>query len=164
MFKKKSNHSIINLLLFSFFIFSCSNKNFAEANLHDFNIEDIKFDVVEKNLSFDDTLPNLSKNYLKTLFDNNLKTDGFEGSLSISVLDFKNITSDIEDGKKVNLSFNYKLNIQKKLLNRTKSISGSVNEFATITGDFSLNDLEDLVTQTEKNIIKRFWIQLSKLN
>lgn len=48
MFKKKSNHSIVNLLLFSFFIFSCSNKNFAEANLHDFNTEDIKFDVVEK--------------------------------------------------------------------------------------------------------------------
>ena len=45
---KKSNYSIFNLLLFSFFIFSCSNNNFAEANLNNFNAEDIKFDVVEK--------------------------------------------------------------------------------------------------------------------
>ena len=161
---KKSNYSIFNLLLFSFFIFSCSNNNFAEANLNNFNAEDIKFDVVEKSLSFDGTLPNISKNYLKNLFDNNLKTDGFEGSLSIFVLDFKNETSDIEDGKKVNLSFNYKLNIQKKYQSSTKSISGAVSEFVTITGDFSLNDLENLVAETEKNIIKRFWIQLSNLN
>ena len=161
---KKSIYSFFNILLFSFFIFSCSNSNFAEVKLHNFNAEDIKFDVVEKSLSFDGTLPNISKNYLKTLFDNNLKTDGFEGSLSIFVLDFKNEISDIEEGKKVNLSFDYKLNIQKKYQSNTKSISGTVSEFVTITGDFSLNDLEKLVTKAEKNLIKRFWIQLSKLN
>lgn len=161
---KKSIYSIFNLLLFSFFIFSCSNKNFAEANLHDFNVEDIKFDVVEKDLSFDNTFSDVTKNYLKNLFDNNLKTDGFEGDLSLLVLDFKNETLDIKDGKKVNLSFNYKLNIQKKYKSNTKSISGTVSEFVTITGNFSLNDLENLVAKAEKSLIKRFWIQLSKLN
>jgi hypothetical protein len=91
-------------------------------------------------------------------FNEKVKVDGFDGKILFSINDYHEKIYNIEDGKKIEVTMT--IFIKKETNNKlnSKNYSISIKEFSSITGDFSINDLDALKINTQKNLI----IRLSK--
>lgn len=147
-----------------FFIFitlaSCTNVDakFEPINLSKY--EKISFDAVEKELSIDTTLPVNVANHLKYWFSEKVKVNGFEGSLLLIINNYQEIVSNIDNGKKVEIIIDFSIRVE-KASSKMEFINGQIKEFSTITGDFSLLEVDSMIESTQKNIIFRLSKDLS---
>ncbi len=150
------------IVLFTFLVIGCEMNSKQIINLEQFNYEVIKFDTVSKKLfnnyqdkSYDHEM--MSKLILYW-FDNKIKTDGFDGSLEVSI---KKI--DIKRIKEINY---YKFSIaisleffEQKNDNNSKTFSVNSNEYGEINGSFSIKDQDaldiNLMHQSLKSISKK---------
>ena len=96
-------------------------------------------------------------------FNNKIKLKGFEGEMSIFIEDYSEEITNIPDGKKVEIYVNFKIFIR-NTQNKTKNISGEVKSFSEISGDFSLNELDNLIEDTQYNLVLQLANKLSKYN
>ena len=142
------------LLLFILLI-GCEMNSEQLVKSEQINFGDIKFNAVSKDLKFTNNQEGkeveITKKLLKDWFNNNVKINGFEGTLTV------NVTS-IEVNKiKKNeyYSFKISLNIEfleaNEILNKRKIYKINSIEYGNIEGSFSIKDTENL----NKNIISK---------
>ena len=139
-------------IILGFLMSGCqANESFIDPLRADF--ENIKFNVVSKDLNFsnnqDGTDVEFAKKLVKHWFDNNVKIDGFDGNLSINV-------NSIEINKtKKDEYYRFEINISiefletNEVLNERKIYKINSIEYGDIEGSFSIKDTENL----NKNII-----------
>jgi len=144
-------------ILIYFFIAGCkANESFINPLKPEF--ETMSFNVVQKQLIFEQELPNHLQKLLSQWFDQRVKIDGFDGDMKFIVSSFDQEISSIEDGKKVDVSLSFKVLINNPSLSKTKRIDGSIASYGTITGDFSLAEFDTIIHNTQSDLI----IRLSK--
>lgn len=149
-FFKKKIYATLLFFFISPFVFA------KEANLA--NKEDIFFDVVQKKIEFDEKFPLNLQNDIERWFSQKIKVNGFDGSLRFFLSDYEEIITNIEKGKKVDLSFHFAIDIVKENPIINQKIIGNVYSYSSMTGNFSLNDFDEEIKKTQDHLI----IQLHK--
>lgn len=151
-----------NTLLFLVCFITLSNYSFS--NTH-FSLKDIKtlyFDVVEKELFLDNTFNSDISVSIKTIFDNKIKVNGFEGIIKISLFEFKEVITTTDKSKRVDLSIKFnKEIISQKYQKKRNQYYGEVNSYGTIDGRFSINDFEKMTEEVQWELIKRLFNELN---
>ena len=141
-------------IIFTLIFVSCSAK---ESLIDPINPQfgTISFDVVQKELILKIDIPSNLKNLINQWFDNKVKINGFDGQMTFTINDYREETSTIVDGKRVNIFLSFSLILTKPTLSQKKYVEGSVTSFGTLTGDFSLNDFEVVIQNTQSDLIMR---------
>ncbi len=116
----------------------------------------IKFNVVEKAISFDESLPNEFIENLSKWFENRVKVSGFEGDVFFEFFDYTHNTEIIDDGKKIILSLSFSVTAKNNTLSNKKIFKGKVSNYGNIQGSFSLNDFDVLIHNTQNQLINNF--------
>tara|TARA_B100000963_G_scaffold361034_1_gene394491 strand:- start:2031 stop:2501 length:471 start_codon:yes stop_codon:yes gene_type:complete len=142
------------ILIFAFIFASCSaNESLIDPINPDLKI--ITFDVVQKNLISKEDLPVNLQKLINQWFDNKVKINGFDGLMTFEITDYIEEISIIDEGKRVDTSLSFTLVLTKPTLSKTKYIEGTVTSFGTLSGEFSLNDFESVIQNTQSNLIER---------
>lgn len=142
------------LILIAFYISSCvANESFIDNIQTDF--QSITFDVVQKELIIEKKIPNHLKILINKWFDEKVKINGFDGNMTFTITNFNQETSFISNGKRIDATLSFKVNLNKPTLSRKKIIEGTVSSYGTIEGDFSLSDFETVIQNTQSDLIIR---------
>ena len=142
------------LIIFGFFIVGCNaNETLIDSLNPEF--ETMSFDVVQKKLVIEQDLPNSLNILVSKWFDENVKINGFNGDMIFTISDYKEETSLISEGKRIDLNLSFNVLLRKPLLSQKKLIQGNVSSYGTISGDFSLNDFDTLIENTQIDLILR---------
>ena len=112
------------------------------------NFENIKFNAVSKNLNFNNSEVGDEVDYTKKLitnwFNNNIKIDGLEGNLDVSVDSIKIEKKRKNEYYRFEINLNIKFTEKNQTLNKTKSYIVNSIEYGDIQGNFSIKDIETL--------------------
>ena len=136
-----------------FLSISCANNIVIKESIPE--LDTMSFDVVEKKLIINQILPFTLENLIGEWFSNKVKVAGFEGKLTFSVTKFSQEISQIDNGKRVDLSLNFNAIIEKPSLSQKKYIEGIVTSFGSIDGNFSLAEFDTVIENTQKDLILR---------
>ena len=137
----------LTLLLFVLFI-GCEMNSEQLIKSENINFENIKFNAVSKDLKFTNIQEGpeveTTKKLVKDWFDNNVKIDGFDGNLSISVtsIDINKIKKDEYYRFEINISVEFLET--NEVLNKRKIYKINSIEYGDIEGSFSIKDTENL--------------------
>lgn len=144
----------IFLFLSIFFFNSCipSNELISSDVL---DLENNFFDVVSKELKYEAKVPVKFSSILEEWFQKNVKVNGFEGSMKFIVEKYSEEIQNIENGKKVSIHLNYLILIEKPSVSYEKKIYGDVSSYGSISGTFSINDFEKIISNAQLDIINR---------
>ena len=142
------------LIIFGFFIVGCNaNETLIDSLNPEF--ETMSFDVVQKKLVIEQDLPNTLNILVSKWFDEKVKINGFNGDMIFTISDYKEETSLISEGKRIDLNLSFNLLLRKPLLSQQKLIQGNVSSYGTISGDFSLKDFDTVIKNTQIDLILR---------
>ena len=142
------------IIIFGLFIGGCNaNESFIDPLKPEF--ETMSFDVVQKQLVLEQELPEYIQTLLSQWFDQRVKIDGFDGDMKFIVTDFNQEISSIDDGKRVDISLLFRVNLNKPSLSQTKLIEGNISSYGTLTGNFSLNEFDTVIQNTQSDLILR---------
>ena len=134
--------------LFLFFIFiGCEMNSKQIIKPEKFTFETVKFDTVSKIL-FNELKNNSSDHeiiseIIQYWFDNRIKTDGFDGSLSVNVKQIQFYREKKQDYYKFSISLSLEF-IEKKSSTNTKTYNVNTNEYGEIVGSFAIKDQDSL--------------------
>tara|TARA_Y200000002_G_C22648739_1_gene650359 strand:- start:691 stop:1155 length:465 start_codon:yes stop_codon:yes gene_type:complete len=143
--------NIVTILLF-FFFYNINIGYSSNGLLND--ISNLKFDAVEKKLVIDDSFPNFLLKNINYWFDNKIKVNGIDGKLIFKISSYSEKISQIDNGKKVDITFNFEYLMQKS--KHTKNTyKAEINSYGTMSGDFSLNDFDKIIETTQLDLIFR---------
>ena len=117
--------------------------------------ETMSFDVVQKKLVIKQDLPDTLNIIVSKWFDEKIKINGFNGDMIFTISDYKEETSLISEGKRIDLNLSFNLLLRKPLLSQQKLIQGNVSSYGTISGDFSLKDFDTVIKNTQIDLILR---------
>ncbi len=152
---------VINSKLFIFYAFIISIfLNFIppsfsyEKDIKLFN--KIFFDVVEKDFEFKGYFPDRVRNLTSGWINNKVKISGVDGKVSFVFFEYEEKTKLIDDGKRVDISMSFNLNITKSSLSKKKIIQGKVKSYGEIKGSFTLNDFDEVINNAQTELIKIF--------
>ena len=145
-------NTFIVLLIFLFVNCSTSNAIVETTNP---KFETMTFDAVSKNLIFEGDFPKNFTNLSRKWFDNKVKINGFEGNMIFTLKNYSEKNSKISDGRKIDISVEFQVLLEKSSLSQKKVIKGKVNSFSTLTGDFSLSEFDQLIIKTQSDLILR---------
>ena len=157
---KKISILILFSFIFSPFLFGC-NQNTYVASKKNFTFEKINFDVVEKEIFIDKSLPIKIQNQINLWFSSSVVVDGFGGKVEIHISNYNEKISNFDNKKKIDLNLDFKVVETKG--NDKKSFNGTVSTFSEISGDFSLNEFDSLVFETQMNLIDRLILELKSI-
>ena len=153
----------LTLLIFFFLISGCQNQ-ITVIEKYEPLFREIKINTAEKktnligsiNGKHDNTLLNLLKNWA----DNDIKTNGFEGILTIDLVSISTSELRINNGVRIEMKLEVDFIITKKTIVKKTLIKFKGEEFGEITGDYSLNDKEIQINNIAKKIVERLSIKL----
>lgn len=134
--------------------FFSSNKTFPE----------IYFDAVEKELYFQDDIPVSIRDITSGWFEEKVKVNGYEGLVRISFTEYEEIITVLNDGKKIDMSLNFLINFTYPNNLKKKEISGSVNSFGIINGNFSISEFDALVMASRFELLSQLSNKISNSN
>lgn len=134
--------------------FFSSNKTFPE----------IYFDAVEKELYFQDDIPVSIRDITSGWFEEKVKVNGYEGLVRISFTEYEEIITVLYDGKKIDMSLNFLINFTYPNNLKKKEISGSVNSFGIINGNFSISEFDALVMASRFELLSQLSNKISNSN
>ena len=135
-------------LLVSFFLLGCNLNSEQLVNLEKYTFDDIKFNAVSKNLSFENSVSeiegDIAKKEIQNWFNNKIKTDGLEGELSIVVDPIKIKKTKYDEYYKFEINLSMKFFEINKILNSEKVYKVNSIEFGEIKGSFTIKDQDNL--------------------
>ena len=141
-------------IFFSFFIVAC-NANEPLINAINPEFETMYFDVVQKDLVIEKDLPENLNFLVSKWFEEKVKINGFNGNMIFTISDYKEESSLISDGKRIDLSLSFNVLLIKPLLSQKKLIQGKVTSYGTLSGDFRLNEFDTVIKNTQIDLILR---------
>ena len=133
------------------FLSCSSNQNIPIKKNIEFNT--ISFEVVEKKIIIKSELPLNTNRLINEWFEKNVKVNGFEGLLIFQIDSYKEALIDIPNGKRVDISMTFSVVINKPALSQKHFIEGNVDVFGEISGNFSLDDLDNMILNTQFDLI-----------
>lgn len=144
-----------SLLTISFFLISCSTTStiVGEDKL---DLTSIYFDVVTKDLKFEGEFPNIVVLTTKKWFDSKVKINGLDGDMTLFLKNYRENISFVDNGKRVDVSFDFELIIKKNSLSSKKTIAGNVKSYSSLKGTFSISDFEKLIKNTQIDLVELF--------
>ena len=142
------------IILVFFLLVNCSNSS-AVVERPDPQFESMTFDAVTKNLIFEGDFPKHFTNLSNQWFDNKVKINGFEGNMIFILKNYSEQSSKINDGRKIDITVEFQVLIEKSSLSQKKVIKGKVNSFSTLTGNFSLAEFDQLIIKTQTDLVLR---------
>ena len=134
-------------LFFIFIFIGCEMNSKQIIKPEKFTYDKVKFNAVSKN--FENKFENISPDHtimseiIQYWFDNRIKTDGFEGNLSVLV---KQIQFDREkklDYYKFSISLSLEF-IEQKSSTNVKTYTVNSKEYGEINGSFAIKDQDNL--------------------
>ena len=143
-------YSFIYLLCFS----GCSSIN-AVVDIDKPNFEIMTFDVVSKELNFEGPFPEYLVILTNQWFNSKVKVNGLDGNMVMTLNNYIEETSLINDTKRIDIFLNFRIVLQKPTLSKRKIIEGMVSSYGTLTGDFSLSEFDQLIENTQTDLILR---------
>lgn len=159
-FTNKFIKEIINTKKFIFlhttliFIFMTScNNNASSLDQETLQLYEMTFDVVEKELILKGSYPKEVTELIEKWFDVKVKINGFDGKIVLTFYDYLEEISKIKDGKRIDISLKFNANILNNNSTRKKNIEGEVKVFGTLTGDFTLNEFDIIIQNTQNDLI-----------
>ncbi len=140
-------------LVILLFLFGCQN-SISDVKPLIMNYNEVPIDVVEKELLINTNIPNKMNTMLTSWFNKKVKVNGFQGKVLFEITKYQEMISNIEDGKKVDVTLDLKILIDSKdQLSSQKNYEIKLNEFGTITGNFSLSEVDTIIENLQKNIV-----------
>ena len=154
------------IIFIIFFILSCkTTEPLIKVNKE--QIDMISFDAVTKSLEFKDfeqnQLNSIGKQLIYEWYNEQIKTNGFEGNLKVIVTNLDTNTEKKEDYFKVTANISIEFNLDNNTLSSKRSLNVSASEFSEISGKFSILDQENLSANTLKATLKKITIELNNL-
>ena len=147
------------LILFLFVIFfgcEMNSEQLVKPINQDINI--IKFDAVSKNLIFENFQEginvDIAKKEITNWFDNKIKINGFDGSLTVLVNSIVIDEIKKDEYYRFQITINIHLIESSETLNSKKLYKINSKEYGEINGSFSISDQETLNINTIKKSIK----------
>ena len=137
-------------LLVSFYLFGCNLNSEQLVNIDKYTFDEVKFNAVSKNLSFDNldidtnTDVNIAKKVIQNWFDSKIKTDGLEGKLNVVVDPIKIKKTKYDEYYKFEINLSMKFSETNKILNSEKVYKVNSIEFGEIKGSFTIKDQDNL--------------------
>ena len=137
-------------LLVSFYLFGCNLNSEQLVNIDKYTFDEIKFNAVSKNLSFDNldidtnTDVNIAKKVIQNWFDSKIKTDGLEGKLNVVVDPIKIKKIKYDEYYKFEINLSMKFSEINKILNSERVYKVNSIEFGEIKGSFTIKDQDNL--------------------
>ena len=118
------------------------------------NYDEVSVDVVEKELIVITDIPDQLDLMLTNWFNKKVRVNGFQGKVLFEISEYQEVISNIENGKKVDVSLvvNIKIDLKDQFSNQ-KNYRIKLIEFGTITGSFSLLDVDTMTENLQKNIV-----------
>ena len=140
-------------LVILLFLFGCQN-SISDIKPLTINYNEVPIDVVEKELLINTDIPNKMNSMINNWFNDKVKVNGFQGKVLFEITEYQEIISNIEDGKKVVVKLDLKILIDSKdQTSSQKYFQIKLNEFGTITGSFSLSEVDTMIENLQKNIV-----------
>ena len=137
---------IISLFLISIFI-GCEMNSKQVIKPEKFTYDTIKFNAVSKILEnkFETNSPDhkIMSEIIQYWFDNRIKTDGFEGNLSVNVKQIQFVREKKQDYYKFSISLSLEFE-EKESSTNVKTYSVNSNEYGEIVGSFAIKDQDNL--------------------
>lgn len=139
---------MVKYLIFSIFLlFGCEINSKQVIKPEKFTYETVKFNAVSKKLenifeanSSDHKIMN---EIIQYWFDNRIKTDGFEGNLSVNVKNIKFDREKKQDYYKFSVSLSLEF-VEKKSSTNIKTYHVNSSEYGEIKGSFAIKDQDNL--------------------
>jgi hypothetical protein len=157
---------IISLILIFFFI-GCEMNSKQIIKPEKFTYDTIKFDAVSKKLensfktnSSDNEIMNEIINYW---FDNRIKTDGFDGNLSVNVKQTQFEREKKQDYYKFSVSLSLEF-IETKSSTNIKTYNVKSNEYGEISGSFAIKDQDNLDINLMHKALESISSKLKEIN
>ena len=157
---------IISLILIIFFI-GCEMNSKQIIKPEKFTYDTIKFDAVSKKLensfktnSSDNEIMSEIINYW---FDNRIKTDGFDGNLSVNVKQTQFEREKKQDYYKFSVSLSLEF-IETKSSTNIKTYNVKSNEYGEISGSFAIKDQDNLDINLMHKALESISSKLKEIN
>lgn len=136
------------LSLFLIFIFvGCEMNSKQIIKPEKFKYETVKFNAVSKKLEnkfkANSSDHEIMSEIIEYWFDNRIKTDGFDGNLSVNVKKIQFDREKKEDYYKFSVSLSLEF-IEKKSSTNIKTYHVNSNEYGEISGNFAIKDQDNL--------------------
>ena len=146
-----------NIIIFisSAFLFSACIETALSIDKKNANLEQISFEVVEKDLQLEGEFPDQLKKLIKKWFNTKVKINGLDGKMVFYISDYREDISKINDGKRVDLYVKFRVVIKKQSNSKERVITGKIKSYGTLVGTFSLNDFDVLIENTQIDLITR---------
>ena len=133
---------------FLFFIFmGCEMNSKQIIKPEKFTYDTIKFNAVSKilenNFETNSTDHEIMSELIQYWFDNRIKTNGFDGNLSINVKQIQFDREKQQDYYKFSISLSLEF-IEKKSSTSVKTYNVNSNEYGEIVGSFAIKDQDNL--------------------
>ena len=143
------------LTIFLLFIFmGCQKELPSNIDKYQSINKEIFFNVVQKNITFTENSQgiylDLIKKYINNWYENDIKVNGFDGTLNVEITKISSYESIVQNGVKIEVTLSLEFKISKTALNSERIIYLNGSEFGELKGSFSLNDKSIVV----ENIIK----------
>lgn len=140
-------------LVILLFLFGCQN-SVSEIKRADVNYNEVSINVVEKELVISTDIPSQLDLFLNEWFNKKVKVNGFQGKVLFEIFEYQEMISNIENGKRVDVSLDVKIQIDSRdKLSNQKNYKIKLSEFGTITGSFSLSEVDIMIENLQKNIV-----------
>ena len=156
------------LSLFLFFIFiGCEMNSKQIIKPEKFTYDIIKFNTVSKILEnkFEANSPDheIMNEIVRYWFDNRIKTDGFEGNLSVNVKQIQFDREKKQDYYKFSVSLSLEF-IEKKSSTNIKTYNVNSNEYGEIIGSFAIKDQDNLDINLMHKSLESISSKLKEIN
>ena len=156
------------LSLFLFFIFiGCEMNSKQIIKPEKFTYDTIKFNTVSKILEnkFQANSPDheIMNKIVQYWFDNRIKTDGFEGNLSVNVKKIQFDREKKQDYYKFSVSLSLEF-IEKKSSTNIKTYNVNSNEYGEIIGSFAIIDQDNLDINLMHKSLESISLKLKEKN
>ena len=145
----------ITILICSVFLFSACIEKALSIDKKYAKLEQMSFEVVEKDLQLEGEFPDQLKKLIKKWFNTKVKINGLDGKMVFYISDYREDISKINDGKRVDLYVKFRVVIKKQSNSKERVITGKIKSYGTLVGTFSLNDFDVLIENTQIDLITR---------
>ena len=157
---------IISLFLI-FILIGCEMNSKQIIKPEKFTYDTIKFDAVSKKLenSFKTNSPDheIMSEIINYWFDNRIKTDGFNGNLSVNVKQTQFDREKKQDYYKFSVSLSLEF-IETKSPTNIKTYNVKSNEYGEISGSFAIKDQDNLDINLMHKSLESISSKLTEVN
>ena len=155
------------IIFFGFMVLGCEMNSKQTIKPENFTYEAVKFNTVSKQLLNQYKMNSPDHEILSEIiqywFDNRIKTDGFDGNLSVNVKKMQFDREKKQDYYKFSISLSLEF-IEKKSLTDIKTYNVNSNEYGEIVGSFAIKDQDNLDINLMHKSLESISLKLRAIN